>query len=101
MEASLAKQHPRTVTPGKRTIFRYQNRKLYDLATGGYVGFPELFACVMTDEAFEVIDSVNSNDLTTQVLCSLIFHLSRRGMPMREDMLIDVLKAAGQDATAL
>lgn len=88
-------------TEGKRTILRYTNRKLYDPKTRGYVSFEDLRGLVLRDEPFEVLDSRDGTDQTPQILCSLVFHLSRRGYQMPHLNLIGLIRSAFQDAPAL
>lgn len=89
-----------------RTIRRYPNRKLYDVAASRYVSLQELAALIGDGEQVEVIDTKSGEDVTVPVLTQVISELGRRGSLFPPGLLHDLIRAgeqalqAGEDAVA-
>jgi polyhydroxyalkanoate synthesis repressor PhaR len=81
----------------KRTIKRYENRKLYDTESKKYVTLPRLAEFIRDGEEIEVLDNVSGVDLTNQVLTQLIFEEGKKGKtPIPSEVLHDMIRLGGE-----
>jgi polyhydroxyalkanoate synthesis repressor PhaR len=69
----------RKLSPAKRTIKRYSNRKLYDPATRRYVTLQELAQLVSRGEDVQVLDQQSGEDLTNLTLAQALLEGIRQG----------------------
>ncbi len=61
-----------------RTIKRYPNRKLYDLASKRYVTLEDIALMIQEGEDVQVIDHESGEDLTNVTLSQIIFELEKK-----------------------
>ena len=61
-----------------RTIKRYPNRKLYDLASKRYVTLEDIALTIQDGEDVQVIDHESGEDLTNVILSQIIFELEKK-----------------------
>jgi polyhydroxyalkanoate synthesis repressor PhaR len=62
----------------KRTIKRYQNRKLYDTYQSCYVTLEEIAQIVREGNEIQVIDNKTKNDITYMTQIQLLFDQERK-----------------------
>jgi len=65
--------------PGKITIKKYANRRLYDTSASRYVTLDHLRDLVKENADFEVVDAKTGEDLTRGVLAQIIFEEEAKG----------------------
>lgn len=88
-------------TPGKRTIYRYRNRKMYDPCTSTYINALDLMRLLReSSEDFEVVGFADRKPQTSMVLCSVLSYLCRQGVPLDDAALIEVIRRSGAGAEA-
>jgi polyhydroxyalkanoate synthesis repressor PhaR len=80
-----------------RTIKRYGNRKLYDVAASAYVSLEDIAALIRGGETVEVLDNVTGEDITAQTLTQVVLEEGKRGKSMLPtDLLHDLLRRGGR-----
>lgn len=82
-----------TPAPKNKTFVRYANRKLYDSDTRSYVTTDQLLDMVQRGVCFNVINSGNKEAYTAQVLCQMLWKLSRLQVPIDIEQVLSVLKS--------
>ena len=76
-----------------RTIKRYGNRKLYDVAASAYVSLEDIAALIRGGETVEVVDNVTGEDITAQTLTQIVLEEGKRGKGiLPTDLLHDLLR---------
>jgi polyhydroxyalkanoate synthesis repressor PhaR len=68
--------------PGKITIKKYANRRLYNTAKSSYVTLDDLSKMVRAGEDFAVYDAKSGEDITHAVLTQIIFEEEAKGQNM-------------------
>ena len=64
-----------------RTVRKYSNRRLYDLAEGRYVSLAELYTPVAAGAELRVSDADTKEDITSSVLFKMLAGLEKRADP--------------------
>ena len=75
-----------------RTIRRYSNRKLYDMAQRHYVTLSQLATVVRTGEEVQVVNHVTKADLTSQVLAQIIFEEEKKESRLGPEILTKIIR---------
>lgn len=73
-----------------RIIKRYDNRKLYDPVESRYVTLEEVSSIIRTGQRVKVINSKTLEDITYQVLISLLFDKENKIIKSDEDVPVPV-----------
>ncbi len=95
-EASAAKDHASSVTPGERVLKKYPNRRLYDTHTSSYITLVDVKRMVLAGQAFVVRDAKTSEDLTRSILLQIILEEETGGVPIfSTQMLSQVIRFYG------
>lgn len=77
----------------KRTIKRYENRKLYDTKDGCYVSLRGIREMVRNGDEVEVIDNTNGEDITAQTLTQIILEEGKKGNnPFSSQLLHEAIR---------
>jgi polyhydroxyalkanoate synthesis repressor PhaR len=63
-----------------RTIKRYSNRKLYDLADSHYVTLAQIAAIIRAGEDVQVLEHPSGRDLTAATMAQILFEEERRAL---------------------
>jgi polyhydroxyalkanoate synthesis repressor PhaR len=80
-----------------RTIKRYGNRKLYDVAASAYVSLEDIAALIRGGETVEVLDNVTGEDITAQTLTQVVLEEGKRGKSvLPTELLHDLLRRGGR-----
>ena len=80
-----------------RTIKRYGNRKLYDVAASAYVSLEDIAALIRGGETVEVLDNVTGEDITAQTLTQIVLEEGKRGKSvLPTELLHDLLRRGGR-----
>ena len=83
-------------TPGKRTLKKYPNRRLYDTRTSSYITLADVKRMVLAGEEFEVRDAKTADDLTRSILLQIILEEESGGVPMfSTPMLAQIIRFYG------
>jgi polyhydroxyalkanoate synthesis repressor PhaR len=69
-------------TPGKRTLKKYPNRRLYDTRSSSYITLADVKRMVLDGVEFEVHDAKTQEDLTRSILLQIILEEETGGVPM-------------------
>ncbi len=79
-----------------RIIKKYQNRRLYDVATSSYLIFEDIKQLIVDGEKIQVIDS-KGNDITKSVLLQIILEEETNGIPMfSTDFMFQIIRFYGK-----
>ncbi len=82
--------------PGKRTLKKYPNRRLYDTRTSSYITLADVKRMVLAGEEFEVRDAKTADDLTRSILLQIILEEESGGVPMfSTPMLAQIIRFYG------
>jgi len=80
-----------------RQIKRYDNRKLYDTETSGYVSLSDIADLVRNGETVEVVDNATGQDITAQTLTQIILEEGKDGREViSSDLLHTLLRRSGE-----
>ena len=83
-------------SPGKRTLKKYPNRRLYDTRTSSYITLADVKRMVLAGEEFEVRDAKTADDLTRSILLQIILEEESGGVPMfSTPMLAQIIRFYG------
>lgn len=81
----------------KRIIKKYPNRRLYDMATSGYITVADVKQMIIELNDVEVQDAKTGNDITRQVLLQILLEEEAGGQPLLSDeMLCQFIRVYGQ-----
>lgn len=76
-----------------RVIRKYQNRKLYDTETKGYVNITDIVNMVQKGDEVMVVDMVTKADITSTILVKAMSEAVERGkMVLTQSVLVDTIK---------
>lgn len=67
-----------------RTIYKYQNRKLYDTSIKSYVTLNDV---IRFEEPFTVVDHKTRNDITNDVKIQAMFSAAKNDVVFRDKLL--------------
>ena len=83
--------------PEVRIIKKYQNRRLYDIATSSYIVLDRIKQIIIEGEPVKVIDAKTNEDVTRAVLLQIILSEEINGVPLfTDDFLINVIGLYGK-----
>lgn len=74
--------------PTERIIKKYQNRRLYDTEESAYITLQEVKDLVLQGISFTVQDANSGEDITRQVLLSIILEEEAGGVPLFSNLLL-------------
>ncbi|MBP6346286.1 polyhydroxyalkanoate synthesis repressor PhaR [Neisseriaceae bacterium CLB008] len=81
----------------KRIIKKYPNRRLYDMATSGYITVADVKQMIIEESDVSVQDAKTGNDITRQVLLQILLEEEAGGQPLLSDeMLCQFIRVYGQ-----
>ncbi|MBP6116576.1 MAG: polyhydroxyalkanoate synthesis repressor PhaR [Neisseriaceae bacterium] len=81
----------------KRIIKKYPNRRLYDMATSGYITVADVKQMIIELNDVVVQDAKTGNDITRQVLLQILLEEEAGGQPLLNDeMLCQFIRVYGQ-----
>ncbi|QWE06067.1 polyhydroxyalkanoate synthesis regulator DNA-binding domain-containing protein [Polynucleobacter sp. JS-JIR-5-A7] len=84
------------------TYVKYPNRRLYDTENSCYVTFPNLRLKIMEGRDIVVLDNKTKEDVTREVLVSIIMEESFVGEPLfSEDLMKMIIRFYGNPMQAL
>jgi polyhydroxyalkanoate synthesis repressor PhaR len=79
-----------------RTIRKYPNRRLYDVANDGYITLADVKQLVLKNVAFEVVDAKSGADITRPILLQIILEEESGATPMfSAEMLAEIVRFHG------
>jgi len=79
-----------------RTVKRYANRKLYDLADRRYITLGGLAVLIQGGEDVEVVDNDTGQDISTQILAQVILEREKaRLSDLPKALFLGLIRAAG------
>jgi polyhydroxyalkanoate synthesis repressor PhaR len=79
-----------------RTIRKYPNRRLYDVANNGYITLADVKQMVLEGIAFQVVDAKSGKDLTRAILLQIILEEESGEAPMfTSEMLAQIVRFHG------
>ena len=80
-----------------RLIRKYQNRRLYDVATSTYVVLKDIKDIIVQGDTIQVFDVSRKQDVTRSVLLQVILEEEVNGVPMFSDeFLLNIIRFYGQ-----
>ena len=75
---------------------KYPNRRIYDTESSGYVSFQDIRKKIIKGHEIVVLDNRTKEDVTREVLISIIFEGSIGGEPLfSEDLMKMIIKFYG------
>ncbi len=81
----------------KRIIKKYPNRRLYDMATSGYITVADVKQMIIDVNDVVVLDAKTGNDITRQVLLQILLEEEAGAHPLlSDDMLRQFICVYGQ-----
>ncbi len=84
------------VSEAPRTIRKYPNRRLYDVANNGYITLADVKRMVLEGIAFQVVDAKSGQDLTRAILLQIILEEESGAAPMfSSEMLAQIVRFHG------
>jgi len=79
-----------------RTIRKYPNRRLYDVANDGYITLADVKQLVLKNVDFEVVDARSGADITRSILLQIILEEESGATPMfSAEMLAEIVRFHG------
>ena len=79
-----------------RTIRKYPNRRLYDVANDGYITLADVKQLVLKNVDFEVVDARSGADITRSILLQVILEEESGATPMfSAEMLAEIVRFHG------
>jgi polyhydroxyalkanoate synthesis repressor PhaR len=79
-----------------RIIRKYPNRRLYDVANGGYITLADVKELVLKNVDFQVVDAKSGADLTRAILLQIILEEEAGATPMlSSEMLAQIVRFHG------
>lgn len=79
-----------------RTIRKYPNRRLYDVANDGYITLADVKQLVLKNVDFEVVDARSGADITRSILLQIILEEESGATPMfSAEMLAQIVRFHG------
>jgi polyhydroxyalkanoate synthesis repressor PhaR len=76
-----------------RIIRKYPNRRLYDVASGGYITLADVKELVLKYVAFQVVDAKSGTELTRATLLQIILEEESGAAPMfSAEMLAQIVR---------
>jgi len=79
-----------------RTIRKYPNRRLYDVANDGYITLADVKQLVLKNVDFEVVDAKSGADITRPILLQIILEEESGATPMfSAEMLAEIVRFHG------
>jgi len=79
-----------------RIIRKYPNRRLYDIANGGYITLAVVKQLVLKDVVFQVVDARSGADLTRATLLQIILDEESGAAPMfSSEMFAEIVRFHG------
>ncbi len=79
-----------------RIIRKYPNRRLYDVASGGYITLADVKELVLKNVAFQVVDAKSGAELTRAILLQIILEEESGAAPMfSAEMLAQIVRFHG------
>jgi polyhydroxyalkanoate synthesis repressor PhaR len=76
-----------------RTIRKYGNRRLYDVANDGYITLADVKELVLKEIAFQVVDAKSGADLTRATLLQIFLEEEAGAAPMfSSEMLAQIVR---------
>ena len=80
----------------RRTIRKYPNRRLYDVANDGYITLADVKQLVLKNVDFEVVDARSGADITRSILLQIILEEESGASPMfSAEMLAQIVRFHG------
>ncbi len=80
----------------RRTIRKYPNRRLYDVANDGYITLADVKQLVLKNVDFEVVDARSGADITRSILLQIILEEESGATPMfSAEMLAQIVRFHG------
>jgi polyhydroxyalkanoate synthesis repressor PhaR len=80
----------------KKTIKRYQNRKLYDTSRSCYITLDDLAEMIRSGDDIVVLDNKTSKDITSNTLTQVIFETEKKAKTLIPNHLLqDIIKIGG------
>ncbi len=80
----------------RRTIRKYPNRRLYDVANDGYITLADVKQLVLKNVDFEVVDARSGADITRSILLQIILEEESGAAPMfSAEMLAEIVRFHG------
>ena len=80
-----------------RIIKKYQNRRLYDVATSSYIVLDRIKEIIIEGETIQVIDSKTNADVTRNILLQIIAAEEINGIPLlSNEFLINIISLYGK-----
>lgn len=80
----------------RRTIRKYPNRRLYDVANDGYITLADVKQLVLKNVDFEVVDARSGADITRSILLQIILEEESGDTPMfSAEMLAQIVRFHG------
>jgi polyhydroxyalkanoate synthesis repressor PhaR len=80
----------------RRTIRKYPNRRLYDVANDGYITLADVKQLVLKSVDFEVVDARSGADITRSILLQIILEEESGATPMfSAEMLAQIVRFHG------
>jgi polyhydroxyalkanoate synthesis repressor PhaR len=84
------------MTPSKRVIKKYPNRRLYDTDKSAYITLTEVKDLVIGNVPFEVLDAKTNDDITRSILLQIILEEESGGEPIfTSEMLAHMIRCYG------
>ena len=82
---------------GCRVIKKYQNRRLYDVATSTYIIFEDIKQMIIEGETISVVDVKTNEDVTRSVLLQIILEEEVNGVPMfSNEFMFQIIRFYGK-----
>jgi polyhydroxyalkanoate synthesis repressor PhaR len=84
------------MTPSKRVIKKYPNRRLYDTDKSAYITLTEVKDLVIGNTPFEVLDAKTNDEITRSILLQIILEEESGGEPIfTTEMLAHMIRCYG------
>ena len=79
-----------------RTIKRYSNRKLYDMAESRYVTLDEVALFVQNGDEVQIIDNKTKEDITSVTLAQIVYEQEKKKNFLPLNTLKGIIRSSGE-----